>query len=1302
MTTANIVDAMATTTNGYDAFGHLLALTDGNGNINRMIYDGFGNLAEEHHADGGIVTSTYNLFGNRLTVRQPDTDKPGVQTDYAYDRLGQLTSTTTDAAADIYVADNRGGDGTNGEMTPSYSNRRLIESYTYDALGRRIKTTDAAGADMVQRFDLAGNLIFTQDARQRNASVSNRSQYDSFHHLTRQTNANGDSMDWKVDSFGRAAEHTELGGHLTTYAYDNAGQLRQQTYGDGTSTIYTYTSAGLIATINNTGTGQLTTYSYDLAGNRLTEQMVYASGFSAPLHALNNTMTYDVQGRLASTRDVDYRLTYQYDKDGNRIQVTTSYQIQLPDTRVLDTTNYADGYDEFGHPHYLTVPGEIKDIVIQAYNTFDSMNRQLIVNGDKAGNTVVYGSIGHAITYDLAGNRTSDTSLGVHISQSGGYYSTGAGAQTERYTYDNLGRLATVTHDDLLIDTRHYDADGRITESGMLSAYIAGNDSMLASMSSAATAIGLNAEGHTYAYDAAGHTTREVIRGLKSGQVNSNLYFAVDMWNTNGGYDNVGNLTGYTLVYKTDTTKYIYNTSYAKFDSYKELAVALRRGSSSAAVESSVTSSYSTNGLRTLITNSKTSTPVHLWSDPNGQVISRIEGSSEAFSMIVNGEVLGIETKTANNILGSAYSGASAPALTAAPSYYTVQSADETLQSVAKAVWGDSNLWYLIADANGLTSPTGLAPAQILKIPTRVNTLHDNQGTFKLYDEGAAVGDTTPAMPSPAAAGGGCGVAGQLIMIAVAVVVTIYTAGVLAGPAAAAASGGTFAAGAAALSGAAAAGAGASLATIATAAAAGAVGSFASQAVGIAIGAQDSFNWSGVAMSALGAGLTAGVGASFSTAAGGLSNTWQAVAGRAVLSNVATQGVAMATGLQNGFNWRGVAAAGAGAAIGSIVTDKLSDSLSSFTSEYARNVAKATISGFAAGTTTAILRGGKVSVQQIATDAFGNALGSSLVDNFRPEVGTQEYNLAARNGEIEAASGRRVVAREMTDFGLPASSLTIPISSEALSKIQELPEFARQPNASDLAVEAFIDGKREWLENSFAGSVTKLPSGTTTGMTIKRNEYSLEVSNAVKKMIDIDPSGVLITKELKTLAALAYGEASVLNDPAEIGAIANVVKRQADARNESIDQFIAKEPSYAFAADGSNERYNNIINSSTEELLKNKNYSLALKGAINALDPSGYDFSDGAYFWDGRDIQTNYANHPKVNAGIHFSDASDNIYDIKETSFPKTEYYYNNGKATKIRGTYDHKYDSTAAYGQTVFWKYNSDFINATGNKAYK
>jgi hypothetical protein len=38
----------------------------------------------------------------------------------------------------------------------------------------------------------------------------------------------------------------------------------------------------------------------------------------------------------------------------------------------------------------------------------------------------------------------------------------------------------------------------------------------------------------------------------------------------------------------------------------------------------------------------------------------------------------------------------------------------------------------------------------------------------------------------------------------------------------------------------------------------------------------------------------------------------------------------------------------------------------------------------------------------------------------------------------------------------------------------------------------------------------------------------------------------------------------------------------------------------------------------------------------------------------------------------------------------------------KERGQYTDVYESTAAYGGPVFWKYGADFLKATGNKEYQ
>jgi nucleoid-associated protein YgaU len=48
---------------------------------------------------------------------------------------------------------------------------------------------------------------------------------------------------------------------------------------------------------------------------------------------------------------------------------------------------------------------------------------------------------------------------------------------------------------------------------------------------------------------------------------------------------------------------------------------------------------------------------------------------------------------------------------------YTVREGD-TLASIAANLWGDSALWYKIAEANGLTGQAALSEGQTLNLPT--------------------------------------------------------------------------------------------------------------------------------------------------------------------------------------------------------------------------------------------------------------------------------------------------------------------------------------------------------------------------------------------------------------------------------------------------------------------------------------------------------------------------------------------------------------------------------------------------------
>src|ERR1700761_7398446 len=113
---------------------------------------------------------------------------------------------------------------------------------------------------------------------------------------------------------------------------------------------------------------------------------------------------------------------------------------------------------------------------------------------------------------------------------------------------------------------------------------------------------------------------------------------------------------------------------------------------------------------------------------------------------------------------------------------YTVADGD-TLQSIAAAVWGDPSMWYLIADANGLSSSDALVAGQTLVIPNRATNVHNHTGTFQVYDPNEAIGNVYPANHAPAPKhNANCGVVGEILLAVVAVVVSIYTAGALSGP----------------------------------------------------------------------------------------------------------------------------------------------------------------------------------------------------------------------------------------------------------------------------------------------------------------------------------------------------------------------------------------------------------------------------------------------------------------------------------------------------------------------------------------
>ncbi|MDQ0142892.1 hypothetical protein [Cupriavidus necator] len=200
-----------------------------------------------------------------------------------------------------------------------------------------------------------------------------------------------------------------------------------------------------------------------------------------------------------------------------------------------------------------------------------------------------------------------------------------------------------------------------------------------------------------------------------------------------------------------------------------------------------------------------------------------------------------------------------------------------------------------------------------------------------------------------------------------------------------------------------------------------------------------------------------------------------------------------------------------------------------------------------------------------------------------------------------------------------------------------------------------------------------------------------------------------LTSEERLLAAIAYGESSTLDLYEEMAALASVMVRQMRARGySSIDAFTAKDKNFSFVITDGNARYAKLMKSTEKDIEKSASMSNAVKAARNALS-GGVDYSAGAYFWDGADIKSNYKNHAKVRAGIHFTDTAHNLYGISGSE--KTKILYKtvrkkvNGQVKTVReevGRYSWVYESTAGVGGTIFWRYGQDWMTVTRAKEYK
>ncbi|KWI79054.1 hypothetical protein WM08_30670 [Burkholderia ubonensis] len=950
----------------YDLTGNLIGLKDANGNLTTQQWN-YGTakptVAKSWDALGYSKVSQYDGFGNLRTTL----DELGRRTDYIYDARNRLIEVDRPVLA-------------NG--------KRSVDRYEYDALDRRIAHVDALGGRERTYYDADGRIIKTVSAAGRTVQYDYRwasnirslgtAAMGGWARTT--TNANGMKTVDETDQFGRVTQHTDLGGHVFQYTYNWAGLVTWQTGTSGQNVDYSYYSNGLVRSIVDNATKTQSLYEYDGDGNRTAE---YFSNFGDSYVFAQSQVKYDALNRVTAIEDDTYKVYYEYDAVGNRRRMLAKYTDLVGHHE--RTQDYWYEYDALNR--FTVSMGGLS--AAPATDPNDTSVR--IVNGAR-------GEEGVQLGYNAAGERVLAT-----------YAKDG---RTERYTYDANGYLETQSVNDIVVQQRTNDMLGRVT----------GTIERDASTGKVVT----SAE---RSWDADSLQTKE--------RDNLNRVTSVFTRMADGTLTRVE-----TNPDDASNTRTVSTYSYEWWDGAKQSLITTQASNPNAPGWRPASSyfNYDANGNLKSTYDDGGNDPgkaraFQYWTDLRGQVQRRDE--LRGVSVDANGRITGAAGDRKHNyyylngnrvgnqgndgidrvdymqeLAGKLGKGSEnqyrvfTPVSTAdfdenymaingvypatSPGQWTVRDG-ETLKSIASALWGDSSLWYILADANGLKGGDELRPGQLLTVPNKVTNVHNTSTTFKPYDPGKAIGDTQPTLPAPPPppGPGGCGGFLSIIAIVVAVVVTAVTLGTatpVTGPMAAGAAGGAAAGGGAAAAGGVAAGAaaaGASSAAIAGSVgvglAAGAAGAMAGQLVMIAGGEQHGFNWKGIALSALASGLTAGMGAGLGAPTGALSAAVQGAA-----RSVVTQGIGVVTGLQDRFDWKGVAASAIAAGVGFEAGRAISSSVSGMDPTMGRFITGVG-SGLAAGAASTLVRGGGLSRDfgAIAADAFASTVGNMVVDRLQ-------------------------------------------------------------------------------------------------------------------------------------------------------------------------------------------------------------------------------------------------------------------------------------------------------------------------------
>jgi YD repeat-containing protein len=943
----------------YDELGQIIAMTDANGHTVTKEYDALGRVIQETDAKGYTRKKSYSLLNQLETLA----NELGAVTHYTYDKANRLIAV----------------------QTP-----KTTQSYIYDESGGLIKQVNGANEETRFWYDTSGNQIKRQSGKKQEI----RYEYDDKNCKVKESDAQGHQQTWTFDDAGRLVRHSDLGGHETRYEYNVNGLILSEASPNGKHIEYHYRGDGLLSQYDDKATDEVINYEYDEEGNTVFKgSSKGGSRAQAWLRELDYYQ-YDGLGRLIHIRrrrpeDTDI---YAPDKDNALLSVDYEYDAADNIRHTLVRANYT-GYQQVSNEDYFL---------------YDENNRMLLNKGQLVNDEIVATKgQGSRMTYDAAGNIATATRMEYDALQ---HY---------RYQYTEDNQLEVIQKNGITLETKMYDEAGRVIQEHLFDGLGNIAEQHIMTFEDGAVAAqsmrnrwGAEVSKTLYQYDAAGnmleYSTRTNAVGKSPGSSISHHY----CYTLGEGYeqsvdDATLSVDGYQTTYGKNTRVYDVNGQLSQTidtpsggngqhaTSYWVSAIEGIKGREDSSGQVNYLSvAGKTLGDLWLEQTGLQHLNIYGGFTPSGsqQKASNIDSLHAAFT---SGTYASLQ-----KFLGRAAPGVADGTLPEATQNnlgsYTLQAYD-TLESVAFQIYGDSSLWYVIADANGVSdrnaragSAGGLQVGQRLNIPALARSAHHSSKTRAVLNSSQMLGNisaTTPIPMPPASPMKHHSLIASIVVAVACIAATIFTAGligVIAGV-----SGGSsslFAIGAGVLKGASFGLAG----TMAAGFSAGFVGSLSSQGIANALNMQKGIDFKSALISGLTLAATSGIFKALGGTkaytdlvqkADGLSiNEHFSIKSAAEMmgQDVLSQGIELGLGKSQQFSWEELAARGATAGLlASVKGTKLTQKLNRL--DYNTNIITSELEALASNGLTSAATGSQWSAKEVLTNHLGSAIGEAVV-----------------------------------------------------------------------------------------------------------------------------------------------------------------------------------------------------------------------------------------------------------------------------------------------------------------------------------